>query len=479
MALQTCQNSGMQKILKWLVGLALTLVVVFAALVFALHRWVSTDDFRQRVVQQASAALGVPVTLGSISVDVWPVPAVALSSLQVQSSPAITVGRIEARPLWQPLLQGRLVVATLIVRQAVLPQLGLDSVLQAMQALSKKKLLAPVSIGPGPDLKAKNGIARVSDAPLAASSSSPASEPAAMAWLPRRTLLDDVTWVSAAGTATALDGQALLGDDGLPDSASVKLIRGNLQGLRAELKRQSPDEKTDVHAWALRIDVGGGSVTGPVKVQVPSADTGRNWRVTAQLKTQGVELTALTAPGKTLSGLLDATSTLDARAATTAALAEALQTGTTFTVRHAVLHGIDLAKAVKTVGLSRGGETRLDTLTGQINTQGRAAQLSKLVASSGALSASGQVDISSAKALSGRIHVDLADSSKLGKALGGAVGVPLAVGGTVAAPEVTLERSALIGGLLGSVLAPGVGTGAGLKLGGSVSEGLKGLFGKK
>lgn len=296
-----------------------------------------------------------------------------------------------------------------------------------------------------------------------------------MAWLPRRTLLDDVTWVSAAGTAMALDGQALLGDDGLLDSASVKLIRGNLQGLRAELKRQSHAEKTKLHAWALHMDVGGGSVTGLVNVQAPSANAGSNWQVSAQLQTQGVELAALTAPGKTLSGLLDATSTLDARAATTAALAEALQTSTTFSVRHAVLHGIDLTKAVKTVGLNRGGETRLDTLTGQINTQGRSAQLSKLVASSGALSASGQVDISSTKTLSGRINVDLAEGSKLGKALG----VPLVVGGTVAAPEVTLERSALVGGLLGTLVLPGVGTVGGFKLGGKVGEGLKGFFEKK
>ena len=465
----------MQKILKWLVGLVLTLALLFAALVFGLHRWVSTDDFRQRVALQASATLGVPVTLGDVSVDVWPVPAVALNNIQVQSSPAITVGRIEARPKWQPLLQGQLVVATLIVRQAVLPQLGLDAVLQAMQTLSKKKLLAPVSIGPELDLNTEKSVIRVSDASLARS----LSGPAAMEWLPRRTLLDDVTWVSAAGTATAFDGQALLGDDGWPDSASVKLIRGNLQGLRAELKRQSSVEKTDAFQWALRMDVGGGTVTGPVKLQAPSTNAGRNWQVTAQLQTQGVEVAALTAPSKTLSGLLDANSNLDARAATTAALAEALQTGTTFTMRNAVLHGIDLAKAVKTVGLNRGGETRLDTLSGQINTQGRAAQLSKLVASSGALSASGQVDISSSKALSGRINVDLADGSKLGKALGGAVGVPLAVGGTVAAPEVTLERSALIGGLLGTLIAPGAGTGAGFKLGGKLGEGLKGLFEKK
>ena len=59
----------MLKIFKWLAVLALGLMLLFAALVFGLHRWVSTDDFKQRVMAEAAAALGVPVALGSISVD--------------------------------------------------------------------------------------------------------------------------------------------------------------------------------------------------------------------------------------------------------------------------------------------------------------------------------------------------------------------------------------------------------------------------
>ncbi|MGH8831701.1 MAG: AsmA family protein, partial [Polaromonas sp.] len=137
-----------------------------------------------------------------------------------------------------------------------------------------------------------------------------------------------------------------------------------------------------------------------------------------------------------------------------------------------------LAKAVKTVGLSRGGQTPLDTLAGQVSTQGRAAQLSNLVASSGALSATGNVAISPAKALSGRVTVAVAGDSKIGSAIGGAVGVPLTVGGTLDNPEVTLSRSALLGAAIGTALLPGVGTGAGANLGDRMGEGLRGLFGK-
>jgi len=142
-------------------------------------------------------------------------------------------------------------------------------------------------------------------------------------------------------------------------------------------------------------------------------------------------------------------------------------------VHNAVIHGIDLAKAVKSVGLNRGGETRLDTLAGNVTTQGRAVQLSNLVATSGALSANGNVAMAPDKSLSGRVTVDLASA-----AAGGAIGVPLQVGGTMDSPSVTLSHGALVGAAIGTALAPGVGTGAGAKLGDKLGDGLKGLFGK-
>ena len=469
----------MFKIFKWLAVLALGVVLLFAALVFALHRWVSTDDFKQRVTAEATTALGVPVALGSISVDVWPVPAVALNQIRLQTVPAITVERLEARPQWRPLLEGRLVVATLIVRQAVLPQVGVDALLKARQQarpepradsslLQKEKLVTYVSIG----LEAKNN----SDLAIKTALTESKAAPAAIQWLPRRILLDDVTWVNSAGVATALEGQAKLASDGLPDSASLTLIRGHLQGLRAMVQRQTVPGAAE-QQWGLQLEVGGGKVTGPINLRLATASSPT--QLQAKLQTQGVQVAALTAPNKPLSGLLDASTTINAQAATTAGLADALQTATTFTVRNAVLKGIDLAKAVKTVGTHRSGETPFETLTGQIITQGRAAQLKDLVASSGALTASGRIDVSAEKALSGRLDVTLAGDSKLGKLLGGAVGIPLMVGGTVAEPQVTLERSALIGGVLGSLVAPGPGTVGGFKLGGKVGEGLKGFFGQK
>jgi hypothetical protein len=468
----------MAKLFKWLVFLALGLLLLLAAVIFMLQHWVSTDDFRQRVEREAAAALGVPVTLDHVAVDVWPLPAVALSGIVVQSKPAIALARVEVRPQWQPMLQGRLVVATLLVRHAVLPQQGIDAVLLALQ--KKKQIASAVPAAPIKQGQPPQNIA------------SPAPEQGGPGdLLPRHTVLDDVSWLSATGARTTLEGELRLGDDGLPDSASLKLLKGNLQGLAATLKRQEKAgfEQGSAAAagagqWALRVAVGGGTVEGlldlqrsPVTASAASSRTaaaGAELVLQGQLQTRGVEVSALTAPNKPLTGRLEASTTLRARAATTSALVEALQTRTTFTVRKAVLNSVDLAKAVQTVGLSRGGQTALDTLSGQLNSQGQHLQLSNLVASSGALSATGGVALSPARALSGKLAVNVAGDSKIGTALGGAVGVPLTVGGTLDNPELTLSRSALLGAAVGTALMPGVGTAAGANLG----ERLRGLFGK-
>jgi len=452
----------MTKFFKWLVFLALGLLLLLAAVVLSLQRWVGSDDFRQRVEREATAALGLPVTLDHVAVAIWPLPAVALSGIVVQSKPALTLGRVELRPQWRPLLQGRLVVATLLLHRTVLPQQGIDSVLLALQ---KKKQSAPAKPGLQPQTPA-----------------SPEPEKFSLDALPRRTVLDDVTWVSATGARSTLEGEAKFADDGLPDSVSLKLLQGPLQGLQATLKRQDPAAASVLAAtgagqWALRVAVGGGSVEGALEL-LRSPAAGGELLLQGQLQTRGVEVSALTAPSNTLTGRLEASTTLHARAATTAGLAEALQTRSTLTVRKAVLNGLDLARAVQTVGLSRGGQTALDTLAGQVSTQGRAAQLSNLVASSGALSATGNVAISPAKALSGRVTVTVAGDSKIGSAIGGAVGVPLTVGGTLDKPELTLSRSALLGAAIGTALLPGVGTGAGANLGDRMGQGFRSLFGK-
>ena len=217
-------------------------------------------------------------------------------------------------PVWAGLLRGRLEVATLIVRNAVVPELAVSAIAASFQ-------------------KARRGAPARAEANASAGNT--------MAFLPRRTLLEQVTWVAAKGGSTTVDAQARLDDDGLPASAQIDVRRGRLAGVKATLQRQ-PDH------WTLKAEIGGGTVAGKLQWRPPGAK-GRH-SLQGQFDTANVEVSALTAPSRTLAGRLEAHTTLNAEFRELGALADAMQSQTRFTVRNAVVHGIDLAQAVKSVG---------------------------------------------------------------------------------------------------------------------------------
>jgi hypothetical protein len=75
--------------------------------------------------------------------------------------------------------------------------------------------------------------------------------------------------------------------------------------------------------------------------------------------------------------------------------------------------------------------------------------------------------------MSGEVQVVLGAST-----LGQAVGVPLELGGTLAEPQVSLTRSALLGAAIGTAVMPGLGTGAGASLGNRLGTEIKKIFGR-
>lgn len=425
----------MARLLKWLVGALLLVVLVIAAVAAGLKFWVGSNDFRERAAQQISGALGVPVQLESISVDVWPLPAVALGKVQIKSQPPLLLERVEARPVWGPLLHGRLEISTLLVRNATLPEQAVAAIAGAFQ---KRQ----------PTAKEKGGGATT----------------AATAYLPRRIVLDQVTWINAKGEGTTIDARAVLADDGLPASLAVQVRKGRFEGAKVTLERNAGD-------WQLLAAIASGTVSGKLRLQ-PAAK-GAAPVLEGEIDSANLDVAALASRSRTLTGRVDAHTTLRASLRDPQALPDGLHTETHFTVRDAVVHGLDLAQAVKTVGMNRGGETRLDSLAGNVTTDGRTLQLSNLAASSGALSATGNVTVAPNRALSGHISVNLSAT-----AVGTALGVPLVVGGTLDSPTATLSRGAVLGGVIGTLIAPGVGTGAGVKLGDKLGEGLRGLLGK-
>ncbi|HUR88944.1 MAG TPA: hypothetical protein VMZ74_07655 [Ramlibacter sp.] len=420
----------MNRALKWLFIVVVALAVLAGAIAFALNAWVGSDDFRVRVGREISAAVGVPVELGALSVSVWPLPAVAVERVQVRSTPPLSFERIEARPQWAPLLQKKIEISTLYVRNAVVPQEAIAAVGAAFRKAH-------------PEDKAQKNKAP-SDTAVS---------------LPERIVLDKVTWVDTKGQRNVIDATAHIDSDGLPGLVDIGVADGRWKGVQVKLQRSA-------NQWTLNGAIGGGTIKGHFQ-------TAKNAKgdplLEGEFDTAGVEVSTFTAPSRTLTGTLEAHTSVQVNLRDLAAVADVAQSQTKFTVRNAVLHGIDLAQAVKTVGMNRGGETHMDTLAGQLATHGRGADLQNLVASSGALSATGNVAMNRDKHLSGSVNVNLAQ-----KVAGTALGVPLEVGGTLDAPSVTLSRSALAGAAIGTLIAPGIGTGVGAKLG----ESLKGLFGK-
>lgn len=432
-------NAGMVRIVKWLAAAAALGILLLAGVAMALQAWLRTDDFRSQVERDASAALGAPLKLGRLSVDLWPLPAVAADDVRLLTKPPLTIGRVEARPSWMALLGGRLEVATLIVRKAVLPETAIAFVGSAMAKKDK-----------GPAGRA--GAKRVEKA-----------EPGTTSLMPRRAVLDQVTWIDAKGLRATVNAEMDLGGDGLLDAASFDVVQGRFVGMKGSIRRKGSQ-------WPLRIDIGGGQITGNLQVQ-PGKAAGV-LQLVGLISTDKVEIGALTAPDKPLTGKLQAQTTLRAEFKEIGQLADALKTETRFTVRDAVLQKLDLLKAVQTVGLSSGGTTQLDVLAGTVTTQGKAVQLTNLVATSGMLTATGNVSIAADKALSGRVNVDVTASR-------GAMGVPLAVGGTTDDPSVMLTRGAMVGAALGTLIAPGAGTAAGASAGNRIGDALGGWFGGK
>lgn len=441
MALPPAHNARMQKFAKWLLLVFVLTCMLLSAGLFALQRWIGTDDFRVRVQDSAGEALGRSVRLGALAVDILPLPAVVLNHVEVGTRPVMRLERVEVRPVLAALFGGRLELSTLLVRRADVSQAAVDDLMQSLRA---RRSTSAGGDAPGP----------------------------VQLLVPQRVVLDALTWRSASGAATMLNADARLDSQGLPDHLALTVLAGQLQGARAGLVRNG-------QVWDVDAEIAGGSVKGVLELQVAAAPAA-GIALSGRLETRNIELAVLSrrrsadgAPASPVSGKLEASTTLRARAGDWGGLAEALESHSTFTVRQAVLHGLDLARAVKTVGLSRGGETRLDTLAGQVATRGRSIQLRNLVASSGVLSAHGNLAIAPSRALSGRVNVNLG-----AKVVGSAVGVPLVVGGTLDAPELTLTRAAMVGAALGTLVMPGVGTGAGAAFGDKLGEGLKGLFGK-
>ncbi len=402
----------------WMVAAA-GLVVLLGALWLALVWLIPADeDLAAHAAGELQGRLGVPVRLGALHWRLLPVPAIVLEDVATDQPQAITVKKLTAYPDLRALLQRRVVLDRVELDGAVVPQLSL----RALGATSRG---APAEAGA---------------TPLA------------------RFVFRDLTWLSRHGVPVVYDGEIDFDPGWRPRQAGLRRP-GFTPATDLTLTRQGQEDR-----WATRIHVGGGTAHGELQFQT-RAD-GR-LALDGQLRPSGVDVASAVAAFNrkpVIAGKATGNTVLSAQADTLVGLAQSLHTKTVFTMGASTLLRFDLDKAVRSFGQEHAGQTALDAVSGQLDTQntprGMVTQFTGIKASSGALSASGQARLAN-RQITAEFAVDLVD---------GIVGVPLLLSGPADKVAVSVPKGAVAGALLGTAVLPGIGTAIGARVGATLGR---------
>ena len=415
---------GMTRPLRWIASLAAVAMLLLGGGALLLILLLPSDaELAAEVGARFQRASGIGLKVGSLHWSLRPSPVVVLSELATEQQAPITVRRLVIRPQLAALWRRQLAVESLEIEGGVLPRASVRA------------------------FRGRWNSAGVGAPGLVAGAWTPAEVPL------ERLLLRDVVWIDRRGIALAYDADVLFDPAWRPREAELRRP-GVTPPARLRLEREGSEDR-----WRTLIDVGGGTWNGSTQLQ--ALDDGR-LRLGAELEPRGVDVvTLLRSFGRhaAVDGKLAGRTTVDAEGADAGELVRRLHTRTRFTVAPATLEGFDLARAVRSAGTSRGGRTALDSLAGTLDTQagedGIVLRYSAVKARSGVLTASGNATVLNRR-LDGELAVDLVD---------GVVGVPLKVGGTLDAPELSLTGGALTGAAVGSAVLPGVGTAIGARIG--------------
>lgn len=421
---------------RWLLGIAAVLVIGVGALVLVVRSKLPTDEeVAAKIAEGFEQRFGVPLKVGSARWSLLPMPMLVLSDVATGQPRPITLRQVTLRLKLAPLLHRVIALDDVEIESLVLPSASV----RAFRGKGPKPVegAAPVAL-PAPWTLAPVPVERVR-------------------WR-------DLSWIDRRDIALAYDGDIVFDPQWRPRQARVERagLTSPLPPARLRLDREAGQDR-----WRTRIDVGGGTLNGVARFETLANG---KLRVSAELDPRQVDIESLVQAfdrRTSVAGKVSGHSTLVAEAGSAeevSALVRNLHTRTTFSVQPATLTKLDVAKAVSTAGISRGGRTPLDELTGTLDTQGTdngvVLQYSNLKARSGVLTASGSLKLFNRK-LDGEIAVDLVD---------GVVGVPLKIGGTVSDPELSLTGAALTGAAIGSAVLPGVGTAIGARVGQQVEK---------
>ena len=422
---------------RWLTGIAVALGAVVSALVVTASALLPSDE---KIAAELSARFkenfGIGLKIGSAHRTLWPMPTLVLNELATAQAQPIVARRVMLRLRVAPLWRREIAFDAVDVEGAVFP------------GVSVRAFRGRGGAGQPDDLAKKHLPSKWTLA------STPVEQ---LRWR-------DVRWIDRRDIELAYDGEVTFDASWRPRVAAIRRL-----GVEPVTQARAERVGSNEDRWRVLMEAGGGTWNGEARLDTTPAGL---LRVTGRFEAKAIDIESLVkafdrrAP---LAGKLSGTTEIDVEGEQVTEFARKLHTRTRFSVKPAALTRIDLAKAVSTAGISRGGRTPLDELSGTLDTQGTddgvVLKYTNLKARSGVLTATGNVRLFNRK-IDGDVAVDVVD---------GVVGVPLKVAGTVDEPEVSLTGAALTGAAIGTAVLPGVGTAIGARIGQQVER----MFGGK
>jgi hypothetical protein len=403
---------------RWLLALGIIAILAAAAWLAVLRLVPSDEELARRASVELERQLGVKVRVGAVHWRLLPSPAVVMEDAATEQPQPIVIKKMTAYPDVFALAQRRIKIDRADLEGAVVPQLSLHG------------------LGSG---REKDEMAS-EELPLA------------------RFVFRDVTWISRRGIAVVYEGEVDFDPGWRPRKAELRRP-GFKPATDLLLTRHGQEDR-----WAARIHVGGGTADGELRLDFRA--NGR-MHLEGTLQPRGVEVESMMAAfnrRSVVAGNASGETTLSANGDTMGELARSLHTRTPFTIGKSTLLRFDLDKAVRTAGKEHAGQTPLDSITGQLDTQntpqGMVITYTNLKARSGSLSASGQAKIAN-RQIEAEFAVDLVD---------GIVGVPLSVSGPLEDVKFSVPKSAIAGAVVGTAVLPGVGTAIGARIGATLGK---------
>lgn len=415
----------MKKSYRWAIALGVPAAIIAAALL-ALAWWLPGDEeLARRIESEFEARTGVQVAVGAVEWRLFPYAVLIARDVKTRQPQPITIRYLGIYPELWPLLDRRVVIRRVDLEGAVVPR---DST-RAFR-------------GTAGGLKEDRGGGRVSL---------------------DRFDFRDLTYISYSGVPVTYEGEIHLDADWRPRTAVLRR-----PGVKPKAQLEAVREG-GADRWKLKIEVAGGTAHGAAAMKLSREGP---IRLTGELAPRGIEVQAFLSTfnrRSPISGRASGSTTLDSEGESIGELFRTLHTRSLLDIEGGKILRLDLDKAVKSAGKDYEGETVLEQLTGQMDTQntehGMKVTFTNVKAASGKYSAVGNATI---------YQRQLAAEGKLDIA-GGLIGVPFTATGPVRKPDLKVPKGFFAGAAIGTAVLPGIGTVIGANIGGAMSR----LFGNK